>query len=456
MEYHTHPSSFKDSYAFVFTDEENIVYRQLNKSYQIHYEHLMSSGLYNKLVDEKLLIIHSEIDDIKFDIPTHYKTIQPQHIPFISYPYEWCFNQLKDAALLTLTILKESLHHDMILKDATPFNIQFLDGKSVFIDTSSFEKYVEGKPWIAYKQFCENFLSPLLLMIYTSASLNKLLIAFPEGIPLSIISKLLPFKSRFNLWVLLHIHLQASFKNVKADIKNDAKKMSKQRLLGLIQNLYSLIDSLSLKNENSVWSNYYENDILSDEYLRNKDLIISNVLAKISVKSAVDFGTNTGRYAQLLSSKNIPVVATDFDAKCINNLYCEIKKDQTKNILPLVIDLANPIPAIGFANNERNSFLNRCHPDLVLALALIHHLAIGKNIPLHKIAEQFSSIGNYLIIEFIPKSDEKVKLLLQNREDIFSSYTLENFEHTFSKFYSIIEKQNVNSTNRIIYLMQKK
>ncbi len=456
MEYTIHPSSFKDAHACVFTDEQNIVYRQLNKSYRIHYEQLMNSRLYQKLVDKKLLVPHSEIDAIKFDISTHYKTIKPQHIPIISYPYEWCFNQLKDAALLTLTILKDSLRNDMILKDATPFNIQFVDGKSIFIDTSSFEKYEEGKPWIAYKQFCENFLSPLLLMSYTSTSLNKLLIAFPDGIPLSIVSKLLPLKSRFNLWILLHIHFQARYKSVKANVKNDARKMSKQRLLGLIQNLYSLIDSLSLKNEISAWSNYYENNILSDEYLRSKDLIVSNLLSKISLKSALDFGTNTGRYAQLLSSKNIPVVATDFDHNCIDNLYCEIKKNQTKNILPLVIDLANPTPALGFANNERDSFLNRSHSDLILALALVHHLAIGKNIPLNKIAEQFSSIGNYLIIEFVPKSDEKVKLLLQNREDVFLSYTLENFELTFSKFYSIIEKQIVNSTNRVIYLMQKK
>ena len=454
MEYKKHHSSFRDPDGFVFTDKNNTVYRQLNQSYKEHYFNLMSSGLYDQLVKQNDLVSHQEVDEVIAEKTSHYKTLLPQQISFISYPYEWCFDQLRDAAILTLNILKQSLKHEMILKDATPFNIQFDKGKPIFIDTTSFEKYEEGKPWVAYRQFCQCFLAPLLLSHYLGSDLNKLFIVYPDGIPLKIVSKILPIRSYFKLSVLLHIHFQAGYKQQISTGKKYV--MPKNRLLALIDNLDSLVKGLSYKNETVGWSNYYEKDVISKEYVEIKERIIEDVINKIEVKTALDIGANNGRFSQLLSKKNIEVVASDFDTACIADLYSNVKLTINTTIYPIVLDFAIPSPSIGWENNERLSFLNRAKFDLTLALAIIHHLAIERNVPLYKIAKTFSLIGKYLIIEFIPKSDPKVQLLLQNRKDVFIDYDEENFEKQFGLFYILKSKENVKGTDRIIYFFERR
>ena len=185
VSYNKYFSSFRDPDGFIFKDVNKIIYRQINQSYKENYLLLKNSGLYEKLIHKKMLIAHQEIEEIIFEEKNHFKTILPEQIPFISYPYEWCYDQLKDAALLTLDLIKLSLEHGMVLKDATPFNIQFHKGECLFIDTLSFEKYIDGSPWIAYRQFCENFLAPLLLAHYSENNLNQILTVFPDGIPLN-------------------------------------------------------------------------------------------------------------------------------------------------------------------------------------------------------------------------------------------------------------------------------
>jgi len=447
-------SSFRDPDAFVFSDEDGIIYRQLNQSYKEHYLFLKSCGLYDELISKKMLIPHQEIEGCIFEEKNHYQTILPEQISFISYPYEWCFEQLKDAALLTLRIMKQALKHDMVLKDATPFNIQFHQGKCIFIDTSSFEKYSEGNPWIAYRQFCENFLAPLALSHYLGDNLNTLLATFPNGIPLETASKLLPFKSRFSLNILLHIHFQAGYK--KQNTANKKYTISKNRLFALIDSLESTVKNIYFKNTSIGWTNYYSETVLNTDYVASKRQIIETILDKLFIKSALDLGANNGFFSEIVSSRKIETVSSDFDAACVNELYLTCKKKNTETILPLVLDIANPTPAIGWANTERSSFLNRSQFDLTLALALIHHLAIGKNIPLSKIAETLSSISTFLIIEFVPKNDGKVQLLLQNRKDIFTDYSIENFENEFQNYFTLKSKEVVKNTERVIYLFKKK
>jgi len=449
-----HYSSFRDPDGFVFSDDQSIIYRQLNQSYQNNYSLLKTSGLYDLLADKSMLIKHQEITDIIFDEKNYYKTLLPEQIPFISYPYEWCFDQLKDAALLTLDIMKMSLDHGMLLKDATPFNIQLYKGKCIFIDTSSFEKYTDGSPWVAYRQFCETFLAPLVLSHYAKNNLNSFLSNFPNGIPLAIVSKLLPFRSRLNLGVSLHIHFQSSYKN-----KNSSRNkyvMPKRRLYALIDHLKNLIKGLSIKNTEPGWTDYYDQDILSSEYLDHKKIVIENLLTKIDVKNALDLGANNGYFSEIIAKRNIDIVAADFDAACINNLYKKNKKEDIQNISPIIIDITNPTPPIGWANQERASFIKRANFDLTIALALIHHLCIGKNIPLEKIAQTFSSFGKYLIIEFIPKNDPKVQILLQHRTDNSSEYTIENFESNFITYYDLISKESIANTERLVYLFKIK
>lgn len=453
--YHQHPSSYRDPSGFIF-EKETVLYRQVNKNFKEDFDFFISSGCYDNLVKKGLLIPHEIINENLTGNDDYYKTLRPEAVPFISYPYEWSFDMLKDAALLTLQLLKETVSYGLILKDATPYNIQWHKGKLIFIDSLSFEKYNEKEPWIAYRQFCECFLSPLLLMHYCKEPLQQLQLAYPEGIPLSVTKSLLPRRSRFSLHTYLHIHLHA---NVSAKNKTNSSKtavFSKQKLLNLISSLESLVSTLKLTGEKSTWSEYYDEAAQRDNYLEPKKQLISEWARSLSlIKTAIDVGANDGVFSKLLSELNIYTIATDFDPLCINNLYREIKETNKQNLQPLIIDLSNPSPAIGVNNTERQSFISRTKVDLVLALAVIHHLAIGKNIPLDKIASLLYQSGNYLIIEFVPKEDEKVQLMLKRKKDIYTHYTEQDFESAFANYFTIHHKQKVGSSRRTLYLMKR-
>jgi hypothetical protein len=451
-----HPSSFKDPAGFMFV-ADGIYYRQVNIAGSEDYSLLMNSGLFEKLTLKKRLIPHSEVDSIKSDSSKWFKTLLPEQLPFISYPYEWSFDQLKDAALLTINIQKQALNHGMTLKDATPFNVQWLNGKAIFIDTLSFEKHNDGEPWVAYKQFCECFLAPLLLMHYRGDELNKLLVGFPNGIPLPVVSSLLPFKTKLNLNLYLHIHLQAKMQKKGADDKQQNKRqLSTTQLINIIESLRDLIKKLSANNSKTTWNNYYDETILSNNYLQHKQELVKKFLSPLSFETVTDLGANKGEFSLLLKDKAKKIIAVDFDTVCINNLYLYIKSQKLSNIYPLAIDLSNPSPAIGWANEERNSFWNRINTDVLMALALIHHLAISFNISFPMMAELFSSKTNYLLIEFVPKNDPKVQQLLSHRKDIFDHYKQTDFEESFSNYFEILKKETIQSTDRILYLMKRK
>ncbi|HEX6193152.1 MAG TPA: hypothetical protein VFZ42_12345 [Chitinophagaceae bacterium] len=451
-----HNSSYRDPSGFIFT-QDNILYRQVNKVFGEDFDFFISSGLYEKLVAKGDLIPHTVLPQNLTGDPQWHATIRPDQLSFISYPYEWSFGMLKDAALLTLELVREAISHGMILKDATPYNIQWHNGRLVFIDTLSFEKYDETKPWIAYRQFCEQFLSPLLLTHYSKLPLQQLLLAYPDGIPIAFTSEFLPWRSRLSVDTYLHIHLHARYSQKKpATQQRKPGSFSKKKLLTLITSLQSLINKLQLPPATSTWSAYYEEASQRNNYMEQKSAIINKWLtSSTKFETAADLGANTGEYAKLLAASGIKTIAADFDPYCINTLYKSLKPSGN-NLLPLVIDLSLPTPAIGVNNKERQSFIERTNVDLVLALALIHHLAIGKNIPFEMIAEFFSTIGNYLVIEFVPKTDPKVQLMLQQKDDIYVNYSEENFEAAFATQYNVEDRQPIAATGRVLYLMKRK
>ena len=447
-------SSYRDNDGFVF-EQDGVFYRLIKPSYFPHYRQLMDSGLYAALTNSGRLVAHKEIDKNNFYTSnfTHCKILQPEQISFITYPYEWSFNMWKDAAITTLKIATQALEFGMFLKDATPFNIQFTNGRLVFLDTLSFEKYEEGKPWIAYKQFCECFLAPLLLMHYAHSDLGKIMTSFPDGIPLAITKNLLPLKAKLSLQVYIHVYLQGNFTKKSVGAENN---FSKKKFLLLLKGLLDLVSKLEVKKTKSTWDNYYEETILSKQYLEAKKKLLLSFTDKINFEKVIDLGANDGVFSLLLQEKAKQVIAIDGDINCVNELYNNTRKAKIKNIVPLYASLNAPTPALGWANKERSALTTRLKADLVLALALVHHLAIGANVPLGFIAKWLNGISEYLIIEFVPKSDEKVKLLLQNREDIFNDYTLESFKNIFAEFYHFHLEEMVGDTERILFLMKRK
>jgi ribosomal protein L11 methylase PrmA len=451
------PSSFRDPSGFIFYEDKKI-FRQINLTYKKEYEHLMNSGLYEKLVSKKLLVPHNEVN-IESILPNKmYKIIEPKQIPFISYPYEWSFSQLKFAALTTLKIQKIALEFDMTLKDASSYNIQFFDSQPIFIDTLSFEKYVEGEPWKAYKQFCQHFLGPLALMSKTDIRLNKLFQIYVDGIPVDLTSKLLPLKTYLMFSLFSHIHLHAKSQKRYEDktISYKKIKIKKRSFEGIIESLKSAIEKIKWEPKGTEWENYYSKTNYSKKSFIEKKEIISKMIDDVNPKKVWDLGANTGFFSRISSEKKIFTVAFDIDPGAVEKNFLEVHKQKEQKILPLLLDLTNPSSNIGWASNERKSFIDRGPVDLILALALVHHLAISNNVPLSKLAEFFNYNCKSLIIEFIPKSDSQVQKLLSTRKDIFDEYSKEYFEECFLKHFTIKKSVNVLNSQRILYLMEKK
>jgi hypothetical protein len=448
-----HPSSYRDPSGFLFYHNE-VLYRQVNQVFKEDFDQFIAGGLYKTLVDKGLLIEHSTVNQNLTGSDNWHQTLKPERIPFISYPYEWCFDMLKDGALLTLEAALEAMNYGMMLKDASSYNVQWHKGSMRFMDTLSFEKYDASLPWIAYRQFCEHFLAALALMHYKKWPLQNLLLAYPDGIPLELAQKLLPGRSKFNLNTYLHLHLHARMSGRPSKTASSSKTFSSTKLKNLLQSLKDAINSFSLDTSSGVWSDYYSEAFQREDYVALKKQIIADWTTQLNLRSAIDVGANEGEFSELLAQKDIYTISADFDHYSINRLYKKLKQNKISSIYPLVIDFANPSPAIGLNNAERSSFTDRTKTDLVLSLAFVHHLAIGKNAPFESIAKLFARLGKYLIVEFTPKEDEKVQLMVKQKRDIYFNYSEECFLKAFSVYFKCLNKREVGTSKRVLYLMQ--
>jgi len=454
---HSIAGSFRDPSGFVFQHEGKL-YRQINQYYKDGYDLLISSGLYDELVERGLIIPHQEVSRGLAQSQSAYKVIAPEEIDFISYPYEWSFSQLKDAALTTLEIQQIAVNKGMMLKDANAFNIQFRGGKPVFIDTLSFEKCDLQRPWVAYRQFCQHFLAPLALMSYKDVRLNQLLRVFIDGIPLNLASSLLPKRTRFSFTLLSHIHLHARSQTIYSDKQTQKKdrKISSLGFMGLMNSLRKAVAGLTWQPEGTEWSDYYNDTNYSQEAFLKKQELTASFFDRTEGKTVWDLGANTGVFSRIASKKGFYTISFDVDFSAVEKNYLECVKVGEKNILPLVLDLTNPSPNIGWHSRERTSVVNRGPADIVLTLAMIHHLAISNNLPFLMIAQFLADICHSLIIEFIPKEDSQVQRLLASREDIFPDYDQHHFEKEFKKVFHIEASRKIEPSQRILYLMRKK
>lgn len=459
--------SFRDPSGFLFHGDNGTLYRQVEPCYQEGYELLMgASGLYGELVEQGLLIPHEEVPLELAARPSAYRVIRPEPVGFISYPYSWCFSQLKDAALATLAIARRSLDRGMILKDASAYNIQFHQGRPLLIDTLSFEPYREGEPWVAYRQFCQHFLAPLLIMSQRDVRLSGLLRVHLDGIPLDLASSLLPGRSWASFSTLLHVHLHArSIRRhsgaTSSELAGRARGgVSRKGLLGLIDNLESAVRSLQWRPEGTEWADYEVEHNYRVEAMEEKRRIVGEMLRRVAPggmpATVWDLGANTGAFSRLAAAQGARlVVSFDVDPAAVERNYLRARQEGERAVLPLVMDLTNPSPAQGWAHLERASLAGRGPAEALLALALIHHLAISNNVPLSDVAGFFSKLSPALVIEFVPKSDPQVRRLLVSRKDIFSSYEQESFEREFSRFYRIEESVPISGTERRLYRMER-
>jgi hypothetical protein len=445
--------SYRDPVARVVKKQDGW-YRYIFKSYQKEFDHLTQSGLYQELVEKGLMICHEELPTDNDD-PTIYKLIKPDQILFQSYPFEWSYSQWQKAILAFLEINTITLRYGMILKDATPFNFYLSNGKAVLLDTSSFIFFSKNDPWVAYKQFCEEFLGPVALMHFNGALWSGITKTYLRGLPLAFVSKQLSRASWLNLTCLLHIHWHARFTQKETN-KKVQKGFDTEKLLSLLGMIRSSISSWKKPYQfKDHWPAYYQQDF--ENYLVEKEKVIVNWLLETKPKTVIDLGANTGRFAVIAAKHAKYVIALDKDETCIDLIENEIEHRFLNNITALVGDLAQPTPDLGVLNKEYTSIFARGKSDMALGLALIHHLCIEMNISLNQVAEMFSTFTDgFAVVEFIPTEDERVVQLLANRGDIFTDYNEENFIKSFSIYFNLLNDVELTSSKRKLFLWQKR
>jgi len=449
------PGSFRDPSGFVF-ERGGALFRQVNRAYRDDYDRLAASGLDRALIEDGSLIPHREVDEPPFEPEGAYKVLRADRVPFVSYPYEWCFGQLKAAALLTLTIQRRAIGRGMALKDASAFNVQFLGGRPVFIDTLSFEAYREGEPWVAYRQFCRHFLAPLALMSRVDVRLADLFRPGLDGIPLDLAGKLLPLRSRLDPRLLVHVFLHARAERAFSAGARPAgaRPFSKGALLGLIDSLEAAVTGLSWEPEGTEWADYYGATNYTAAAADQKLRLVAEYLDAVGPSTAWDLGANTGRFSRLAAERGASTVAWDVDPACVERHFRDVVARGERRVLPLRLDLANPSPSLGWDHSERSSLIDRGPVDVAMALALVHHLAISGNVPLPRVASFLRRACRSLIVEFAPKADSQVRRLLSGRVDVFEDYTAAGFESAFAEHFAIERSGRIVDGERTLYLMR--
>tara|TARA_B100000795_G_scaffold184614_1_gene140110 strand:- start:6059 stop:7447 length:1389 start_codon:yes stop_codon:yes gene_type:complete len=455
---HPHQASFRDPSGYMFHDGD-VLRRAINPIYFKQYNALKDSAFFKTLIKNRLLIAHQETSVSEDQI-----VLTPEPIAFITNPYEWSFEQYKHAALHTLKIQKYALSKGFILKDASAYNVTFHKGSPIFIDTLSFDFYEQDTPWRAYKQFITHFFGPLVLASYHGTEIFKMLQSHIDGIPVKLISSLLPGKTKLSSTIFTNIHLLAKMESKHSeDYKAETKiaKLSFKAQNNIIDNLFDFIKKLSIKEETE-WGDYYDKTNYNDAAFQGKKTLIEDWVTSLNPQRLIDIGGNDGTFARTVVHKVPHVIVTDIDSNAVAHNYKQAQQNKETNMLAFVCDVLQPAPGIGLNNTERNSLVERLQnysPDVTMALALIHHITLSGNVPFDRSAQFFASFSKYLVIEFPTREDSWVtSLLVRKREFInhFDFYNQASFETGYQHYFDIEKKEVVPGTKRVLYLLKNK
>jgi hypothetical protein len=429
-----------------------VIHRRVEARYARHYDRLMASGLYERLVAASQLVPHEEVPLTLLDRGA-YRVLRPEPLQFVSYPYEWCPGQLRAAALLTMDVMQAALEHGLILKDASAFNVQFVGARPLFVDTLSFEIYDEGRPWGAYRQFCEHFLAPLALACARDPRVLGLLRSNLDGVPLALASALLPMRSWFRFGILSHVHLhsRAQSRLSQETAAASRARLSRTSLLALIDNLRRTVDGLRRPARRSDWSDYETTCAYSSKARDQKAEVVRRFVEEIRPKLALDLGANTGAFSRIATAAGAFTVSIDADPAVVEANFLRARAEGDERLLPLVMDLANPSPGLGWDSHERKSLSERGPADVVLALALVHHLALSGNVPLTMVAAWLGRLGRCAVVEFVPKDDPQAQRLLAVREDVFDHYDRQHMEEALKLHFTIDAAVELSGSDRVLY-----
>jgi precorrin-6B methylase 2 len=460
------PGSFRDRHGRVFYVDGG-VYRGLSAKALADWESLSQTDFFGRAMARGDIITTQPVNPDRIastpsDAGTWAGVLKHDTVPFVSYPYEWSFSMLRDAARLHLRLLAEALDEDFTLKDASAYNVQWLGAAPVFIDIPSFERRPPGHPWAGYRQFCQLFLFSFVLHAYKGVSFRPWLRGQIDGIEPHTMAGLFTGRFHFKPGVLTHIALQAKLqaktgdtkRNVKADLERAG--FNKAMIQANVNRLRRLVDRLTWRQSKSEWSHYTELDHYSDADKSAKDDFVYRAVATRHWASVWDIGANTGEFSRIAANHADYVVAMDADELAVERMYLSLRERQASRILPLVVDLADASPALGWRGMERKSLTQRQAPQLTMCLALIHHIVIGANIPLPEFVDWLAELNSALIIEFIGKQDPMAQQLLRNKDDVYEDYDETIFEDSLNRAYTIADKQTLGNGNRTLYFAQPK
>ena len=452
------PGSFRDPSGFVFR-RDGVLYRQVNRVFAEDWKAAVDAGVLQRWQESGRLVDHVVVDiSLAADPDRALAVLRPDPVAFISYPYEWTFGQLKDAALLTLDLQEDAERSGFTLRDASAYNIQFQRGRPILIDSLSFERLSPAEPWVAYRQFCQHFVAPLALMARRDIRCGLMLRPHVDGIPLDLASTLLPGRTWLSAGLASHIHLHARAQRRFAQAAPTNKRaggMGTTRRAALLDSLRRTVQGLHWNPGGTEWADYDRQTSYSDAGTRAKESAVEAMLRDAGGSVVWDLGANTGRFSAIAARLGRRVVAWDVDPAASERHYLQLKAAGDTEVLPLVQNILNPSPGLGWAGAERAGLMDRSDADAVLALALVHHLAIANNVPLEWIAALLARLARGAIVEFVPKDDPMVARLLGSRRDVFADYSLEGFERAFGTCFRIVARALIPDSGRIVYRMER-
>jgi SAM-dependent methyltransferase len=460
------PGSFRDPESRVFYEGDQVL-RALSPDGLSDFRALSATGLLEderivgtELVEESSAGGRAAYEGLLVHEPAG--LLRHERIPFVSYPYEWTFSMLKDAALVQLDLLLASIEHDLVLKDSTPYNVQFKGARPVFVDVGSFERLREGEAWVGYRQFCMLYLYPLLLQSVKGVPFHPWLRGSIDGITPTQMRALLSFRDRFRKGmftnVFLHARLEARYADRPDQVKREVKRVFKKELLvANVRKMRKLVERLTWDPPKGVWTAYGERNSYTDDDARRKDEFVRQVATGQPWNLVWDIGANNGRYSRIAAEGAKTVVAVDADQGPVELLYRDLRGEGNEQILTLTMNLADPSPGLGWRGLERKALPDRGKPDLVLALALVHHVAISANVPVKEFVDWLASLGCALVIEFPTREDPMVKkLLAPKREGLHPDYELDFFERTLNEAFEVERSERLESGTRVLYFARPK
>jgi len=455
--------SFRDPSGQVFSRNGKI-YRSIFGLGVRDFEASCDAGVYDRLVEAGLLLPHEEVD-IGSLAPdgTVYCLTQPR-LPIVSYPWEWPFSMLKDAALVHLDAMEMLVPNGFWLRDASAFNVQYDGDRLRLIDTLSVGRRVPDSPWVAYGQFCSHFLAPLAMAAYCDVRTLSFWRNYMNGYPLDLATGMLPFRRRYRPGLFMHLTLHARFQRLADRKEHIGKgrstgkpKVSDRGLIGLIRSLRRTIEGIKWKRTSKIWEEYEAIRTYEAKDVAQKSEYVDRAVQRLTPRRVWDLGANIGEFSLIAASHGAFVVSIDGDPACTEHLYQKVSRENgLRGILPLTMDLANPSPGLGWDSRERLSLRDRGPADLVLAMALIHHLVLSCCVPLSLIANWFASLAHHLLVEFVPPADPMVQQLLKHRGNEHLPYNLDVFQSSFGKHFDFIDQFTLLNGRTLCLCSQKK